>query len=103
MAESEQSSIGEAKQAVKDGVRAVGQTTRETTGAIGHPAWEDRATEWSGIPDKITIKYSVYEVETGKPLASSITAASSKWGTLGGDHPQELLPVPTQQFVDKLF
>jgi hypothetical protein len=65
--------------------------------------WEDRATEWSGIPDKITIKFNVYDVQTGQSVASTITRASSKWGTLGGDHPQDLLPIPTQQFVDHLF
>jgi hypothetical protein len=65
--------------------------------------WEDRATEWSGKTDKLTVKFVVYEVETGKPIASTITRASSPWGTFGGDHPQELLPHPTQQFVATLF
>ena len=65
--------------------------------------WEDRATQWSGKTDKITIKYSVYDTATGQVLASSVMSASSKWATFGGDHPQDLLPHPTQQFVDKLF
>lgn len=65
--------------------------------------WEDRATEWSGKPDRITLKFTVYEVQSGQPLASTVTRASSKWGTFGGDHPQDLLPVPTQQFVNTLF
>lgn len=65
--------------------------------------WEDRATEWSGIPDKITLKYAVYDVATGASVASAVLSASSKWATLGGDHPQDLLPLPTNQFVDKLF
>ena len=65
--------------------------------------WEDRATEWSGRPDRITLKMAVSEVATGKVVASTVARASSKWGTLGGDHPQDLLPVPRQQFVDRLF
>jgi hypothetical protein len=65
--------------------------------------WEDRATEWSGIPDKITLKYSVYEAQSGKLVSSTVTSASSKWGTMGGDHPQDLLPEPTRKFVDPLF
>jgi hypothetical protein len=65
--------------------------------------WEDRATEWSGIPDKITLKFAVYETQSGKLVSSTVTSASSKWGTLGGDHPQDLLPEPTQRFVDPLF
>ena len=65
--------------------------------------WEDRATEWSGIPDKITIKYAVYEANTGKPVTSTVIRGSSKWGTFGGDHPQDLLQQPTEEFVAKLF
>jgi hypothetical protein len=65
--------------------------------------WEDRATEWSGITDKITLKLAVYETQSGKPVSSTVTSASSKWGTWGGDHPQDLLPEPTKTFVDALF
>jgi len=65
--------------------------------------WEDRATEWSGIPDKITLKMAIYNVQTGATVSSTVTSASSKWGTLGGDHPQDLLPEPTKRFVDPLF
>jgi hypothetical protein len=65
--------------------------------------WEDRNTEWSGIPDRITLKMSVHEVATGKVIASTVARASSKWATFGGDHPQDLLPKPTQDFVAQLF
>jgi len=65
--------------------------------------WEDRATEWSGITDKITLKFAVYDTQSGKTVSSTVTSASSKWGTLGGDHPQDLLPEPTKTFVDGLF
>ena len=65
--------------------------------------WEDRATEWSGITDKITLKYQVIDVRSGSELSSTTARASSKWGTFGGDHPQDLLPEPTKHFVDQLF
>lgn len=65
--------------------------------------WEDRATEWSGIPDKITLKLAVYEVQSGKLITSTVTSASSKWATFGGDHPQDLLPEPMKRFVTPLF
>ncbi len=65
--------------------------------------WEDRATEWSGIPDKITLKFEVYETPSGKMISSSMASASSKWATFGGDHPQGLLPEPVKRFVDPLF
>ena len=65
--------------------------------------WEDRATEWSGIPDKITLRLAVHEVPSGKLISSTVTSASSKWGTFGGDHPQDLLAEPIKMFVDPLF
>ncbi|WP_343041921.1 DUF4823 domain-containing protein [Parvibaculum indicum] len=65
--------------------------------------WEDRATEWSGIPDKITLQMEVYDATTGEKLASETSKASSKWATFGGDHPQDLLPIPAESFVKQLF
>ncbi|KZD00924.1 MULTISPECIES: DUF4823 domain-containing protein [unclassified Thalassospira] len=65
--------------------------------------WEDRATEWSGRPDRITIKYQAYQVDDKMLLVTSTLSASSKWATFGGDHPVDLLPVPTKQFVSSLL
>jgi uncharacterized protein YceK len=65
--------------------------------------WEDRATEWSGIPDRIEIKISVYDALSGAELASSIISGKSKWGTFGGDHPQDLLPEPINKYVESLY
>jgi uncharacterized protein DUF4823 len=65
--------------------------------------WEDRATEWSGITDKVALKLAVYDAPTGKLISSTVARASSKWGTLGGDHPQDLLPELIKRFVDPLF
>lgn len=61
--------------------------------------WEDRATEWSGIPDKIQVKLSIYDQEGQAPLASTVIAGKSKWATFGGDHPQDLLQKPIEAFV----
>jgi Domain of unknown function (DUF4823) len=65
--------------------------------------WEDRATEWSGKPDKIEIKISVYNARLGTEVASSVLSASSKWATFGGDHPQDLLPEPLTKYVESLY
>ncbi len=65
--------------------------------------WEDRATEWSGIPDKIEVKTSIYEGQTWKVVASTIISGKSKWATFGGDHPQDLLPEPLNKFVESLY
>lgn len=65
--------------------------------------WEDRATQWSGRPDRISIRFAVFDVESGRKLAAAEEHASSKWFTFGGDHPQDLVPRLSQRFVDRLF
>jgi len=65
--------------------------------------WEDRATEWSGIPDKIEVKITVYNAESNNRVASTIINGKSKWATFGGDHPQDLLPEPINMFVSSLY
>ncbi|AWC85880.1 MULTISPECIES: DUF4823 domain-containing protein [Enterobacter cloacae complex] len=65
--------------------------------------WEDRATEWSGIPDKIEVKITVYNAESNNRVASTIINGKSKWATFGGDHPQDLLPEPVSAFISSLY
>ena len=65
--------------------------------------WEDRATEWSGIPDKASIKLSIIDVKTGAALDSAIIKGKSGLATFGGDHPQDLLPKPTDEYVASLY
>ena len=65
--------------------------------------WEDRATEWSGIPDKIEVKLSIYDGQNWKEIASTIISGKSKWATFGGDHPQNLLQDPINKYVESLY
>lgn len=65
--------------------------------------WEDRATEWSGIPDKIEVKITVYNAHSGDVVSSTILSGKSKWATFGGDHPQDLLPEPINSYVATLY
>lgn len=65
--------------------------------------WEDRATEWSGKKDIIEIQLAVYDAVTREELANSSYTGKSKWATFGGDHPQELLAEPTNNFVSALY
>ncbi len=65
--------------------------------------WEDRATEWSGIPDSIEVKVSVYESVSGRELAATVISGKSKWSTFGGDHPQDLLLEPLKNYVTSLY
>lgn len=64
--------------------------------------WEDRATEWSGIPDRLEVKLSIFD-GNNKELASSVITGKSKWATFGGDHPQDLLPEPLNKYVESLY
>ena len=65
--------------------------------------WEDRRTEWSGIPDKVEIKIEVIEATKGNVIDSVIIKGKSGWATLGGDHPQDLLPKPVEDYVASLY
>jgi len=65
--------------------------------------WEERATEWSGKPDRIEIQLVIYDTVTKNELANSSYTGKSKWATFGGDHPQDLLPKPTDEYVKSLY
>lgn len=65
--------------------------------------WEDRATEWSAIPDKVEVKIEVIEIASGKVLDAGVVSGKSGLATFGGDHPQDLLPAPTEEFVMSLY
>ncbi len=65
--------------------------------------WEDRATEWSGKSDRLEIHLTVYDTSTRQKLASGSYSGKSKWATMGGDHPQDLLAKPTDHFVSMLY
>ena len=65
--------------------------------------WEDRATEWSGKRDKIEIKVNIYDAASMNTVSSVIFTGKSKWMTFGGDHPQELLPKPVDDYLKTLY
>ncbi len=65
--------------------------------------WEDRATEWSGLPDRIEVIVTVHDAQSGRILARSSLKGRSSWWTPGGDQPQDLLAGTTADLVDGLF
>ena len=65
--------------------------------------WEDRATEWSGIPDKVEVKIEIVESTSGEAIASGVAKGKSGLATFGGDHPQDLLPDPIEEFVSSMY
>ena len=64
--------------------------------------WEDRATEWSGKPDRIEVRVTIFDSREA-PMASTVIAGKSKWATFGGDHPQDLLHDPLTHYVEALY
>ena len=65
--------------------------------------WEERATEWSGKPDRIKLQLHILQVESAQTVDSAEITGRSRWGTFGGDHPEELLPVPVGDYIESLF
>jgi hypothetical protein len=65
--------------------------------------WEDRATEWSGIRDKMELFVKILRVEDGAEVASAEIKGRSAWATFGGDHPQDLVMAPVKEFIRGLF
>lgn len=61
--------------------------------------WEDRATEWSGRPDKIRVLISIIDANTGEVVNKGEIIGESSWVTFGGDHPQDLLQKPIDDFA----
>lgn len=85
---------------------AVSQAQRADQDVLIFPTilhWEDRATEWSMIPDKVEIKLDVVNLRTGDVISAGVIKGSSGLATFGGDHPQDLLPEPVAEFVSSLF
>jgi hypothetical protein len=65
--------------------------------------WEDRNTEWSGMPDRVEVKIVVADSRSNTEVASIVISGKSKWATFGGDHPQDLLPEPIKQYIESLY
>ena len=65
--------------------------------------WEDRNTEWSGLPDRVEIKLIISGAHSKKEIASIVITGKSKWATFGGDHPEDLLPEPFRKYVESLY
>lgn len=65
--------------------------------------WEDRATEWSGIPDKVSIGLSITDTANSETIDSVTIKGKSGLATFGGDHPQDLLPRPVGEYVKSLY
>lgn len=64
--------------------------------------WEDRATAWSGLPDKIEIQISTYDPNKNM-LNSTVISGKSASMTLGSTDPSELIEEPVKTYLKTLF
>ena len=55
------------------------------------------------IPDNVEVKVDVVNAQTGDVITLGVIRGSSCLATLGGDHPQDLLPEPIAESVFSLF
>ncbi len=65
--------------------------------------WEDRATEWNFMRDKVEVKIDLVDVFSGEAESSTVIEGKSGIATLGGDHPQDLLPEPINEFFSTVL
>jgi len=65
--------------------------------------FEDHATEWNGVPDRVEVKVEVVESATERLVDTALIDGTSGLGTFGGDKPQNLLPKPIEEFISGLF
>jgi hypothetical protein len=64
--------------------------------------WEDRATFWSGLPDKVDIQISIYDSHKTK-LNSTVISGKSATTTLDTTDPSELVEKPVETYLSTLF
>jgi hypothetical protein len=65
--------------------------------------WEDRATNWSGIPDRAEVMLTVYDARDGSVLNRTLIVGKGTYWARRGAQPQDLLPEPLADYVAGLF
>jgi hypothetical protein len=65
--------------------------------------WEQRSVQWAGNPDRVEIKIMIMDAATEKIIDSVVIRDKSRWFTVGGDHPPDLLPEPIDTYIASLF
>ena len=65
--------------------------------------WEDRNTGWSGRPDVVNVRITIYDVSSGDVVDSAEVGGTSKVMSWSLEHPQDLLPKPLSDYARSLF
>lgn len=64
--------------------------------------WEHRNTTWSGLPSRMAIRLTIFDLE-GKQLASSAIEGRSRIVSMSGTSPESLLKGPVREYVRGLY
>lgn len=65
--------------------------------------WEQRATEWSGLPSRMSLRITIFDVSTRKQLISEGIEGRTSKMTLTATRPEHLLKKPLSEFVRSLY
>ena len=65
--------------------------------------WEQRATEWSGKPSRMSVRLSIYDVESRLMIKTTIIDGRSRIVSFTSTSPQSLLKTPLKTYVNSLY
>jgi hypothetical protein len=65
--------------------------------------WEPRATEWSGLPSRISVNMAIIDVKTGKTSSEEALSARSRIVSWTRTSPESLLHDSIGGYVDALY
>ena len=65
--------------------------------------WEQRATEWSGRPSRMSIRITILDVVTGDQVSSTSVEGRSRIVSLTSTTPEPLLRSPLADYVSGLY
>lgn len=65
--------------------------------------WEDRASGFSGVPDRAEVKVSAVEVSTGKVLDCAVIEAVGTDASFSSVRPADLIRAPISEYARSLF
>jgi hypothetical protein len=65
--------------------------------------WEQRATEWSGLPSRMSLRITIFDVASGQQLLSEGIEGRTSKMTFSSTSPDALLKKPIAEVVDSLY
>ena len=65
--------------------------------------WKDRNTRRWGIPDLLEVRLTLTDAGTGEVLDTTTITGSSRTTISWNDQPQDMLPVPLEEYASRIF